>query len=145
MGAESGLGFGPGSARRLPGEGDAMGHAARQAEYGPQRQAVAGSEKCSVGHRARQGPQRSVFSAQQIIGEIQGSEHVERVADDADQCECVFVDNHHGRVTDWPFFSTRNESPGAHAIRRHFGVSMPSSPSWKVPWWIAMLVSAPRI
>ena len=77
-----------------------MCHTASQAEYGPQCKAVAGSVECSVGDRARQSSQRSVFSAQQIVGEIQGSEHVERVADDADQGECVFVDRHHASVTD---------------------------------------------
>ena len=48
-------------------------------------------------------------------------------------------------VTDSPLSSTRNESRGAHSLSRFFGVSIPSSASWKVPWWIAILVLAPRI
>jgi hypothetical protein len=68
-----------------------MRHAARQAEYGPQGNAVAGSENCPVGDRARQNPQRSMFAAQQIVGEIQSSKHVERAADNADQRECVLI------------------------------------------------------
>ena len=58
---------------------------------GPERETEAGSEERAVGDRARQRAQGSVFAAQQIVGEIQGSEHVERTADNADQRERVLV------------------------------------------------------
>ena len=71
-----------------------MRHTARETEDRSQGKAEAGSKECSVSDCARQGPQRSVFAAQQIIGEIKGSEHVERTADNADQRECVLVHRH---------------------------------------------------
>jgi hypothetical protein len=71
-----------------------MRQTAREAEYGPKSKAVTGSEEGPVGDRTRQSPERSVFAAQQIISEIQGSEHVERTADNADQCESVLVHHH---------------------------------------------------
>ena len=87
-----------------------MRYTARQAEDRPQSKAVAGSEESPVGDRARQSSQRSVFAAQQIVSEIQGSEHVERAADDTDQCECVLVhrqrQHHDWSVTDGPLFRT---------------------------------------
>ena len=53
--------------------------------------AIAGSEKYSVGDRARQRAQRSVFAAQQVVGKIQSSQHVERAADNADQRQRVLI------------------------------------------------------
>ena len=41
-----------------------------------------------------------------------------------------------------PFLRIRNESSRLQAISCFCGVSIASSASWKVPWWIAMLVLA---
>ena len=114
-----------------------MRHTARQAEYRPQGKAVAGSEEHPVSDRARQSPQRSMFAAQQIVGEIQSSEHVERAADNADQRECVLVHSQANvimqasRIGRCPAPETNR--PAAHSLSRFFGVSRPSSASWKVP------------
>jgi len=76
-----------------------MRHTGREAEYGPESKAVACSEEGPVGDRTRQSPERPVFAAQEIIGEIHSSQHVERTADNADQRKCVFV--HHQRCHLW--------------------------------------------
>jgi hypothetical protein len=108
--------------------------AAGESEDGPQGESVAGSEERAIGDETGERPQRSVFAAEQIVGEIEGSEHIERTTDDADQRERVAIDCHcHGSVTDWPLSRMRNESPGSHARRSRLGVSIPSSASWKVP------------
>src|SRR5579864_169464 len=100
--------------------------AARQAENWSQGEAVANAKECSGGNRACQSPQRPVFSTQKVISQIQGSEHVERAADNTDQRQCVLVDSQrksHASVTAWPLASTRNESLGPYALSCLFGVS----------------------
>lgn len=54
-----------------------MREAAEKAEHGTEGKPESGSEERSVGDRAREGPQGSVFAAQQIVGEIQSPEHVQ--------------------------------------------------------------------
>jgi hypothetical protein len=73
-----------------------MRETARQAEHGTEGKAIAGAEEDPVGDRACQGPQGSMLAAQEIVGEIQRSEHVQRTAEDADQRECVLI--HIGRT-----------------------------------------------
>ena len=90
-----------------------------------------------------------MFATQQIVGEIEGAEDVERATDDADQRQRVLVEIYRNRhdvsVTDLPLPSTRNESSAAASRSCPFGVSMPSSPNWNVPWWMAILVRAASI
>ena len=75
-------------------ESDAVREPLANAENRPESEAVAGSEKYSVSDGARERAQRSVFAAEQIVGQIQRSEHVERAADDADHRQRVLVDSH---------------------------------------------------
>src|SRR5215467_9344795 len=136
-------------ARIFPGERHAMRHAARKPEYRPKSKAVADSKQYAIGDCACERPQGPMLSSQQIVSEIHRSQDVKRAAGDADQSERMPVNGHRERhrasVTDWPLSSIRKESPARHALSFCFGVSMPSSVSWNVPWWIAMLVLAPRI
>lgn len=53
--------------------------------------------------------------------------------------------NRQSKSANSAFRSTRKDSFRAPSRSIFAGVSMPSSASWNVPWWIAILVLAPRI
>src|SRR5580704_10744629 len=117
--------------RKLPCEGDAMRCAAHQAENGSQGQAVANAKECSVDNRARQSPQRPVFSTQKIIGEIQGpstSNELPKILINASVCLSIVRGKvmQASRIGHCP---ARNESLGPYALSCFLGVSIPSSPS----------------
>ena len=48
-------------------------------------------------------------------------------------------------VSRWETGAYRPSIEDLDLLSRFFGVSTPSSASWNVPWWIAMLVPAPRM
>src|SRR5215472_6986261 len=88
-----------GCTREFPGQRDAVREAGDQAKDGPARETEPGSEKCTIGDRARECAQRSVLTAQQIVREIKSAQHVERIADDADKRESVDIQYHVRRGT----------------------------------------------
>jgi len=96
-----------------------------------------------------------MLPAQKVVGEVKGSEHVERTTDNADECECVPLDDHN---TDrLAVFGMRNGRGHAHRsislsngkgvphMRRVFAVLgsafflvlAPGTVAGLVPWWIS--------
>ena len=53
-----------------------MRHTAREPEHRPQGDAVPSSKERTIGDSPGESPQRAVFSAQQIVGEVQRAQHV---------------------------------------------------------------------
>jgi hypothetical protein len=88
---EARFAFLAGSARILPSQRDAMRQSARESEDRSQGEPETGSKDRPIGDGARQGSQRPMLAAQQIVSQIERSQYVQRTADDADQSEGVPV------------------------------------------------------
>src|SRR5215469_16386553 len=57
----------PRSARKLPREGESMCRAAREPKYGPERESIPDSKKCTVGDASCERPQGAVLAAEQVV------------------------------------------------------------------------------
>ncbi len=81
---KSGLRFVPRSLGVFPAERDAVRDPGDDAENGAQGQAVSDSKHGSVGDGAGERAERAVLAAEQIVGEVESAQQIERTADDAD-------------------------------------------------------------
>jgi hypothetical protein len=72
-------------------QGNACRNSGDQAEKRTQAQAVTDTEDQRISYRAGKQPQGTVLSAQQIVGEIETTEHVETGAGNTDRREDMVV------------------------------------------------------
>ena len=72
-------------------DGDAGGNAGSEAEEEAKSKRVADAEDEGVGYRAGEQAERPVLAAEEVVSEIQATQHVETGAADTDGCEGVVV------------------------------------------------------
>ena len=63
-------------------------------EHGSESETIPGSEERAIRDGSRESPQRPMFAAERIVRKIHRSQHIQRVAGDADQREGVPVVYH---------------------------------------------------
>ena len=70
-----------------------MGDAGDESKDRAEGEAEADSEEHSVSHGSGESAERAVFAAEEVVGEVEGTEDVERAADDADQGDGVVIEH----------------------------------------------------
>jgi len=74
------------------GQGEPAGEAGGDSEEETQAEAVTDSEDHGVSDRAGQHAERAVLSAEEIVGEVEAAENVQRSADDGDRGDDVMIE-----------------------------------------------------
>jgi hypothetical protein len=84
-----------GSAVEFNGNSDACGYPGNQAKKQSQSNTVSNAKDNGIGYGACEQPQRTMLSAQQIIGEVKTSQHIKASACNTDGRDRVVV---HGEI-----------------------------------------------
>src|SRR5271165_5534068 len=71
-----------------------MRRAASRAKHRPQNKAIPHAEQHTICDAASESPQRPMLAAQQVIRQIQRSQHVKRTTNNADEGNDVLVHGH---------------------------------------------------